>query len=701
MSREPNVKSRAGDYASEEARAPAEARSLLRAEYASPAAIEHLGGAERVLHLLSGVDMAVCARTYGAAINRRRHAAAPADDHVRVRQAGSRRLRETRVVSARAVAAATARAIPARLAPGLALAAAVAVAVVIVLGQPLRSPWWTWADADAVYVSNGLNLLTGVQVRYLDHPGLPLEELAAVAFGADFLVARAKGDVASRADYVDGRMLDLDRTRPIYRGLAILIYLGGTVAVFLLFARLFRHWAWGLASALLWLAAPGLAIASIQYRADVLLGVLVGVFAYLVGRALEERSALLYGWAAVVLGLSVMVKLHALGLLPALALAALWRPPDAGWWPDLRTRALQRLRGDWGWGRFFASIGGLVVLAVALALNAGLFPFALARKEILVLTHPVLLVGALFALAWLARRRGVPAVVGRVFSPFNAFVVTAFFVGLALPAIFDFPDWARALYLVEEAARGKGINTGVEPFELELFSLDNPGVRRAFVVYGLAGIAAVVGVVKRDPQPVVWFAAAAVLVAMAFARQGYGHYFAPGFVVSIPAAMWLLSRAPRNAGLVLVWLLVAFLVVPTVYTRTGVEDAVARQLAEVSPSTDAIEERLRADEIALTAHYWPEPDNRWYRYVAFHVNYEPEYPYRFLPALSSAARIAGERGKRFRYYAGPEVESLTGTQEVPLGDLGTFTLRRLDDYPFAAELLSGPGVEEPWTPPPP
>ena len=98
---------------------------------------------------------------------------------------------------------------------------------------------------------------------------------------------------------------------------------------FLFAARLFGHWTWGLASGLLWAAAPGLMAMSIQLRPDVALAVLTLVFGFTVARAVERRSPEWYAAAAATIGFAAMVKLHALALLPALAVAALWRPADA------------------------------------------------------------------------------------------------------------------------------------------------------------------------------------------------------------------------------------------------------------------------------------------------------------------------------------------------------------------------------------
>jgi hypothetical protein len=143
-----------------------------------------------------------------------------------------------------------------RRAAVVAFAVALALAALIVAAQPLRSPWWTYADADASYTGAALNLVAGYPAQVVDHPGLPLTEATALVFGADALL-RGHVSHADREAYVDTRLLDLDRTRTVFRGLAALLYLAGAALAFLLIARLFGHWTWGLAGSLLWLATSG------------------------------------------------------------------------------------------------------------------------------------------------------------------------------------------------------------------------------------------------------------------------------------------------------------------------------------------------------------------------------------------------------------------------------------------------------------
>ena len=148
----------------------------------------------------------------------------------------------------------------------LAFATVVTLAAVAIADQPVRSPWWTYADADATYTASGLNLMLGNEMTFVDHPGLPITEAVAVVTGVDALLEEGSLTTEARLRYVDRTLLNLDRARPIFRGIAILVYLAGAVLAFALAARLFGHWTWGLALGLLWLAAPGLIPMSIQLR---------------------------------------------------------------------------------------------------------------------------------------------------------------------------------------------------------------------------------------------------------------------------------------------------------------------------------------------------------------------------------------------------------------------------------------------------
>ena len=570
--------------------------------------------------------------------------------------------------------------------PAVALGASLAAALLIVVAQPVRSPWWTYADADATYVGAGLNLLYGQPVRYLDHPGLPLEQLVAGVFGVGEAVDRVGGGAASTKDYVDGLMLDLDRTREVYRGLAVLFYLAGAALSFLLFSRFFANWGWGLAGGLAWVAAPGLGSMSIQYRPDVLLSVLCIVFAFLVGRAVQTRSAWLFVASGAELGFTMMVKLHAAGLLPALVLAAIWRHPPPGWWGVLRSDARSWLRRQRAW-----LIPLTIVLAVlALVLNVRRLPWNPTAEQLTAVLVPAFIVGDFLGLAWLVRRFGAPRWLRVVLDPWYGVLGAAVFAGLAIPIVLSIPDGMQAMISIEKGLSGEGINETIPLFSAPLDRLLDPPLRQALLVFLLAGAAALVGLVQREPLPVVWFLGAAILGVMAEARLAAIHYFAPAYVVSLWGAFWLLRRARLGTAPIIATVLVAYVVWPAVRDRHALpyDPGLAGVAA---PPLRALEAKLRPTELGLTPSYWPDPDTRYFDVVEPYMSYTPEYPYRFVSDSGRAPEFAEERGLRLRYYTGPLARNFTGTQLI-LGEIGTFRARPVPGVPDTVELLTGPGT---------
>lgn len=562
-------------------------------------------------------------------------------------------------------------------------AAVLAVSTVIVVAQPLRSPWWTYADADATYTAASLDLLLGAPPKYLDHPGLPLEELGAVAFGIDYLAARATGRVDSRQEYVDEMLLDLDRARPIFRGLAAAFFISGALLSFLLVGRLLGHWTWGLAAGLLWIAAPGLAPMSIQFRIDVPLAVFSLVVAYLIGRAVQTRSAVYFGAAGLALGLAMMVKMHAGGLLVALAIAAAWRHPLPGWWPELRRSA-----ADWAAGRRYLLLAvGVPWLLVAVTVNWGQFPFDLTAEMAFAAAVPPLFVGAYFLAGSQVR--------GRMFDPFYAFVAGSVLAGLALPGTLDVPDGLRSLVNIVEGLSGGGVNEDIALFAAPLDQLADFPLRQATFVFLLAGVAALVGLRRSEPLPVVLFAGALFLAVMAQARLAAVHYFAPAFVVSVPAALWVLRGRRGGAASLLVWPIVLFLVWPQIEHRDHPARDAQSFADRVAPSLALIEQRLQPGEVALLPSYWPNADVRYFAVVQYFVGYAPTYPYRFLEAAPLGLQLAAELGLRPRYYTGPSLEGLSGEQEIQVGNAGTYLVRPVPGAREVVELLSGPGITPP------
>lgn len=570
----------------------------------------------------------------------------------------------------------------------LPLATVLTLAALAVDAQPLRSPWWTYADADATYTASALNLMLGREVTFVDHPGLPITEAVAVASGIDALLEEGSLSQAARLRYVDRTLLDLDRARGLFRGFAVAFYLLGALLAFLLAVRLFGHWTWGLANGLLWLAAPGLIAMSIQLRPDVLLAALCTAFAFAIARAVERRSSAWFAGAAALIGFATMVKLHALALLPALAVAALWRPPieeEPPW-----TRALRFARAN----RVGTAAAGAVWLALAVLLNWDRFPFTPTGSQLRVTIAVVGLVVVAVAAAEAAGRLGAPRSVRRVGSRFHAMLVAALVAGLLVPVTLDVQDGTRALVYLVRNTSGQGVQEGIEPFSTPLSMLDEIVGVPVVVLFLVALAAGAAGVLRRAPVPVVWAVAALATGAFAYARPPNVHYFAPAFVFSAFALLWLLRRDSRARMPLLAWIVVLYVVWPAWENRLGPAVDQERLAAGVEPAKRYVEANLRPGEVALVPSYWPFADARYFELVEIYVDHSPVYPYRYLPTTSAVRSFARTRPVRPRFFVGRQASNLASATAFELGDLGRFMLVPREG--LVAEIVGGPGVTEPW-----
>ncbi len=498
-----------------------------------------------------------------------------------------------------------------RRAAALAFALALVVAAVIVAAQPLRSPWWTYADADASYTGAALNLVAGYPAQFVDHPGLPLTEVTALAFGADALL-RGNVSRSDREAYVDTRLRDLDRTRAIFRGLSALLYLAGAALAFVLLARLLGHWTWGLAGSLLWLAAPGLQPMAIQLRPDVALAVCCLVFAYLIGRAVEARDARLYAGAAFVAGLALMVKLHGIGLIVPLVVAVLWRSPLAAWQPP--------------WRRFAWATGALAAFAVLV--NWDRLPYTPTAAQFVALAAAL---GLTFVATMVAaRRRAAP-------------VALAYAAGVLLPVLLDPEDGLQALVVLAKSAAGQGVSD-VPSFQTPLAGLDDLAGFGGLVLFAVAALSIVFGLRRGDPRPVVWAVGALTLGVLAWARPVAPHYLAPSFVLAVPAALWLFQRTPGARASLLVWPIVLLIAWPAFDDRNApAEHAAQLEEAGKAARAEALV-GLGPNEVRLVPSYSPDPDVRYFELVQLYVRHSPPYPYRLLPRTEAAIRYAESHG---------------------------------------------------------
>jgi hypothetical protein len=570
-------------------------------------------------------------------------------------------------------------------------AVALLATLVVIVAQPLGSPWWLYADADASYTATGIDLAAGEHTFLLDHPGMPLEAVMAITVETRYLAHKLTDPHTTPHSYAAARLLNLDDSRIFFRGFAILFYVLGALGAFVILWRLMGDPLWGLAGALMWMSAPEMQIMSIQFRPDGLLIGLVLAVGFLIVRAAERRDAWLYTLAALLLGLTITVKIHAAGLVPAFAIALLWRPPAAEWWP-----AWRRDLGAWLRRYKVPLIAFAVVWLVFCAiLDWNRVPFSA--------THNQRVACALLALAFLGYLGVVRLATWgplRRFSrgplrPVGAVLVTALAIGIVLPATIAINDLPEMLVKIVEGLTGGGINQGISPFKLPWNELTHGPLLQALVLFGVATVAAVVGIVRRDLTPLIWWSAAALSGAMALARLGTTHYFAPGYVLSIPPALWLAQRMPRRfvagAGVALVLLTFG----PVVrHLQVGRHRAsfVERQSAYVLQ----LENQLvtQPGVVALAEDYdSPTPD------VQEYVAWTPPYPYKLMSDSGVGLLTAEQRQMRPAYFIGGRPLYVhTKSVTLPFGTYDVQLLPRTFNRALgigAMKLVHGPGVDRP------
>jgi hypothetical protein len=418
----------------------------------------------------------------------------------------------------------------------------VALSALVIAAQPISAPWWINADADATYTASAAELMAGEHTLYLDHPGLPLQDLMAISFELRYAVHNLSNSSSPHA-YVAQRLLHLDDSRFFFRGWALLFFIGGVAATFFVGWRFLGGPFWGAACAALWMSAPDLAAMSIQFRPDGLLAGLVVLCGYLIVRAAQRRSAWTYTLAALLLGLTMTVKLHAAGLLVPFAIALLWRPPLSGWEPGWRADArawLSRYRVP-------LTLFAVAWIALSILFNRSRAPLTLTAEQRTTVSEVsgglgvYLLALLVFAKTPLERWGRGPV------RPFGGVLVSALVVGVLLPGTLFVNDLPEMLVKLVGGLTGGAVNEGITPFSLPMTTLLHWPLVYTLLMVCIAGVAASVGVVRRDLTPLLWFTGALATGLMALARLGTIHYFEPAFALSIPAALWLVRSLPRPA----------------------------------------------------------------------------------------------------------------------------------------------------------
>lgn len=548
---------------------------------------------------------------------------------------------------------------------------ALAAAALLVALQPVRAPWWHWADPDGAYVGNSLNILVGNHTYYLDHPGLPTQDALALGFGAQYVAGKVTGSSDSRQAFVDERLLDVDQTRLLYRLWAIALFLGATLIAYVAISRLLGHWTWGLAGSLVFVSAPGLGPISFLLRPDsAVAGLCLGI-GYLTVTAFERRSAVRYTAAATLLGFAMTWKLTAVGMAVPLAVAALWRFPGPGWFRDVGSTLGARTRRHAYWLVPVAAFW----LVLCILFNRERLPVVQTDDQRSVLINGATFLLGYAVLAFVAERFRIPWA-DRVFRLFYAWLLLAFVVGLALPASLVLDDGVQMLVSMKDTFTGGRVNEGIEPFEdFTWDALRRYPLNAAAVVVGLGLVAGAVGLRRRAYWPFLLALGSLVLATMAAARYSYDYYYAPAFAAAIPGALWLFRRPGRAALPIYVWVPVLGLFA---WTVSNVQTWEQRQEREIDAAAGELaDELLQPGEVILVPHYYfPVEDVRFNSLVDGFVDHVPEYPYRFI----ALPRTAGERGLTPRYLAAGTVELPASGERasVDIGGVGPFIVEGTD-----------------------
>ena len=549
------------------------------------------------------------------------------------------------------------------------------VALAIILMQPLGAPWWYHADADGTYVANSYELAAGHHTWYLDHPGMPLQDLMAITFEARYVGQKLFGSATPKDQYLNQQVLNLDDSRPYFRSFAAVFYLLGALIAFWVVRATLKSTLWGIGAGLLWIGAPGLVEMSIQYRADVPLCALVLLVGFLIVRAAERRDAWLYVLATFALGFTITVKIHAAALVAPLALAVAVRPP-LGPWRDalvIRTRNVAvRLRIP-----LALAASAWIVLIVIFNRSRLPSPFGDWRYpngthtnadiRRLVLEILVVLIGYT-ALALVARRIR-SRIVRRLFDPFVAVLLWSLVVGVVLPGTLVIEDGLAMLVSIHDGLTGGGVNTSVyvTPFAHAWNNLVHWPLQQFLVLFGLAAVAVVVGVRRGELGPALWFTAAAAAALFAAARLGTRHYWAPAYVLSVPPALWL-CRQLRLVGAVGAAGLVLYVFVPGARRRARRSRPSPPADAWASPVWNATADRLlKPAEIALAPPYVaPVEDVPYLDLVGLWVESPPQRTYRFVSAREQGLQVASVQRAKVAYYFGPLALGINRAETIEL-----------------------------------
>jgi hypothetical protein len=543
------------------------------------------------------------------------------------------------------------------------LAIVLAAAAALIARQPIGRSWARYADADAIYVGSGISILDGERTKYFDHPGMPLQALAALSFGVQYGVHAAGGGDTSLHTYAKQTMLDLDRTRVWFRGWAIVLYLAGAALSFVLVARLLGSVLLGTVAGLAWVAAPGIGAMSIQFRPDVALTALCVVLAYLIATGAERRDAGKLALAAFVLGVTMTVKVHAAGMMVPLALAAIFRSPAEGWWRLLAARVREVVAQRRAW----VAMGIVAWVALVLLLNVRAWPFGPAASQRVLVIEIVAGLAAYWLAAVSVGRRG-PAPVRAVLGPFPAFLLTLVLLGIAVSLCLVVSDAGIALQSMKNVLTGQGVNAHISLLH-KLKSSLSPW--RVVGVAAFAVLTCAVAYRRKVFWPVVVLAGAVTMAAMASGRGGgYAHYFAPAFMPAVIVGLWLVGTASTPLlSVAAVFAAVAGASLAIAQTPSShAADACATSVAQAR-------QLLRGDDVALAPRALWLPDIEYQTIVETYVELVPPYPFAFVRSDAGGLATAKARGLRPRYAVDPSLAKGPERGVRTIGTAGRYSVR--------------------------
>jgi hypothetical protein len=262
------------------------------------------------------------------------------------------------------------------------------------------------------------------------------------------------------------------------------------------------------------------------------------------------------------------------------------------------------------------------------------------------------------------------------------------------------------LLSIANGLTGRGVNSSanVTPFAHAWGNLVHWPLQQFLVVFTIGLVAAAVAVRRRELGPLLWVAGAAMAAVLAAARFGTPHYWAPAYILSVPAALWLLRRLGA-VGAIGAAALLAYVIVPAAaHVRTGAHRAHQQALSAAVWKTMA-DRLLKPGEVALGPPYVaPVEDIPFVDLVRLWVEVPPPRTYRFLSAREQGLQIAATQRSKVAYYFGPLALGVHRVEAVELIPGHKYVIKpvpaaRGNSGFGVVRLLHGDGVDRPYAHP--